>query len=369
MKRTVLLPVLLTIILICGMLPAACHQGFSHQPSTINQMKMLVTPQEQTVTQALQEALATDDTAVSDAPSHTVVDINKMWLWVYSNIKQTSDFALHGVSDYWQTPTETLALKAGDCEDFAILMVSLLRAYCVPQDQVYVAVGDDVNKDWHAFVLERYSYGAWVEFDPEYVDDAVLLDGDTPLPYTISYCFNDQSGFNGTPGYPKGYDIPSVSIVPVVPVLGLLAIADINSHNQTLDEAKRRLGELWLPTYIPQDYIFTVGSISSFGDSNYLSLTYQAGVERQLNVSETNNLGFDTGIFQPGTLEQSTINNHPAYFGVITYTLRTGSSSIIMNMLVLDFIQDSLVIKLSVTPTDLLTHEELVKIAESFVEY
>ena len=341
----------------------------SHQPSMINQMKLLVTPQDQTVTQALQEAMATPDKSVSYTSSSTIADINKIRLWVFSNIKQSSDEALHGVSDYWQTPTETLALQAGDCEDFAILMVSMLRAYGVPQDQVYAAVGDDANKNWHAFVVERYSYGVWVEIDPENVDDAVLLGSDTALPLKISYCFNDQGGFNGTPVYPKGNNIPSVSIIPVVPTLGLISISDINSHNQSLDEAKRRLGELWLPTYIPQDYIFTVGSISSFGDSNYLSLTYQAGVERQLNVSETNNLGFDTGIFQPGTLEQSTINNHPAYFGVITYTLRTGSSSIIMNMLVLDFIQDSLVIKLSVTPTDLLTHEELVKIAESFVEY
>jgi predicted transglutaminase-like cysteine proteinase len=334
----------------------------------INQMKLLVTPQDQTVTQALQEAMATPDKSVSYTSSSTIADINKIRLWVFSNIKVSSDEALHGVSDYWQTPTETLALKAGDCEDFAILMVSMMLAYGVPQDQVYVAVGDDLNKNWHAFVIERYSYGVWVEIDPENVDDAVLLGSDTALPLKISYCFNDQGGFNGTPVYPKGNNIPSVSIIPVVPTLGLISISDINSHNQSLDEAKRRLGELWLPTYIPQDYIFTVG----FGDSNYLSLTYQAGAERRLNVSETNAMGVaDISAFQPGTFEQTTINNQPAYFGILTYSVGTSTSSTTttMSMLVFGFIQGGLEIHLTVTPTDSLTHEELIKIAESFVEY
>ena len=204
----------------------------SHQPSTINQMKMLVTPQDQTVTQALQEALATPDTSVSEAPSSTIADINKMRLWVFSNIKQDSDQALHGVSDYWQTPTETLSLKAGDCEDFAILMVSMMRAYGAPKDQVYVAVGN-VNGDWHAFVVERYSYGAWVEFDPENVDDAVLLGGNMPLPYDISYCFNDQGGFNGKPVYPTHYNIPPVSIVPVIPPATSEGPRTITLINQT----------------------------------------------------------------------------------------------------------------------------------------
>ena len=235
MKITVLLSVLLTIILICGILPSACSRGFSHQPSTINQMKLLVTPQDQTITQALQEALATPDESISYTSSSSIADINKMRLWVYSNIKQTSDEALHGVSDYWQTPAETFNLKAGDCEDFAILMVSMMRAYGVPKDQVYVAVGDDVNKNWHAFVVERYSYGAWVEFDSQILDDAVQLGGNMTLLYDISYCFNDQGGFNGKPGYPAGYTIPTVSIVPVMPSLGWKSISDINSHNLRLD--------------------------------------------------------------------------------------------------------------------------------------
>jgi predicted transglutaminase-like cysteine proteinase len=266
MKRTIVLSILVTILIAGEMLPASCHNGFSHQPSTITQMKLLVTPVDPVVAQALQEALATSDTSISYTSSSTIADINKMRLWVFSNIKQTSDEALHGVSDYWQTPTETLTLKAGDCEDFAILMVSMLRAYGVPKDQVYVAVGDEVNKNWHAVVLERYSYGAWVEFDPQTMDDALPLGNNIALPYDISYCFNDQNGFNGKPVYPTGTTIPIANIVPVIPSPGPTLISDINSHNQRLDDAKHRLGELWLPTYLPQNYVFTVAEFDSFPD-------------------------------------------------------------------------------------------------------
>lgn len=44
------------------------------------------------------------------------------------NIPYQSDYDLWGTSDYWATPTETLYLKAGDCEDRAILAVSIFIA-------------------------------------------------------------------------------------------------------------------------------------------------------------------------------------------------------------------------------------------------
>lgn len=370
MKRTILLSLLVTIIVAGMILPAGCKRGFSHQPSTINQMKMLVTPGDTAVEQALQESLGNANTTSTDDASSGVTDINKMRLWVYSNIKQASDETLHGVSDYWQTPDETLTLRAGDCEDFAILMVSMMRAYGVPKDQVYVAVGYDANKDWHAFVLERYSYGAWVEFDPQNVDDAVLLGGNMALPYDISYCFNGQSGFNGTPGYPPGYTVPPVSIVPVKTLPKLIYISDVNAKNQDLDAAKQRLGELWLPTYMPKDYIFTDGYTYSSPGRCSLMLTYLAGIERQLIIGETNAIAaLDTALFQAGTVQQITINNQPATFGIITYHTGTDSSSTVISALVLDFIQGNLGIRFIVTPTDSLTHEELIKIAESFVKY
>jgi predicted transglutaminase-like cysteine proteinase len=370
MKRTILLALLVTILIAGEMLPASCTKGFSHQPCTINQMKMLVIPDDPVVPQALQEALGTADTTSTVAPSSIIADINKIRLWVYSNIKQTSDEALHGVNDYWQTPAETLALKAGDCEDFAILVVSMLRAYGIPKDQVYIAVGDDANKNSHAFVVERYSYGAWVEFDPQRVDDAVLLDGDMALDYDIAYCFNDQGGFDGIPVYPSGYIIPTASIVPVIPNLDAIYISDIASHNKDLDTAKQRLGELWLPTYLPQDYVFDSGMLYIYSGWWSFSLGYLAGLDRIIDISETNQIGtFDVDLFQPGTYEQTIINNQPAYFGVFTFSTGTGASKTVISGLIFGFIQGNLQVRVTVSPPDSLTHEELIKIAESFTAY
>ena len=56
--------------------------------------------------------------------------------FVHRNIVYMSDEASHGESDYWQLPTETLRLGSGDCEDQAILLVSILKALGV--DSVFV---------------------------------------------------------------------------------------------------------------------------------------------------------------------------------------------------------------------------------------
>jgi predicted transglutaminase-like cysteine proteinase len=372
MNKTFLFSLVRATIIVTGFLPAACNQGFSHQPASMSQRKMLMTPQDQTVTQALQEALGTGDTSSSDSQPSVVTDINAIRIWVFSNIQQTSDEALHGVNDYWQTPAETLSLKAGDCEDFAMLAVSMLRAYGVPKDQAYVAIGYDGNKDWHAFVLERYSYGAWVEFDPQNLDDAVLLGGNMALPYHISYCFNDENGFNGIPGYPQGYDVPTVSIAAVKPALEPISISSVVSHNQSLDETKRRLGELWLPAYLPADYVFMVGRTDSFSGLSTLDLVYQFGTERNLSIIESNGTAeLPQSIFQAGTLNYLTINNQPAYSVIIALTYRTTTSSqpVTMKILVLGFYQGQLQVRLMAMPSDSLTIEELIKIAESLVEY
>lgn len=44
------------------------------------------------------------------------------------------------VGDYWTTPDELLEEQAGDCDDKAILLCSILRNY-LPPDQVYCAFG------------------------------------------------------------------------------------------------------------------------------------------------------------------------------------------------------------------------------------
>ena len=47
--------------------------------------------------------------------------------WVADHIEYRSDEQRWDVSDYWQTPSQTLAKRTGDCEDFVILDMQLLH--------------------------------------------------------------------------------------------------------------------------------------------------------------------------------------------------------------------------------------------------
>ncbi len=57
--------------------------------------------------------------------------------------------------DFWALPRELLAARAGDCDDKAILLVSLLRNFIAPLD-VYCAVGtwrQNGKADGHMWVV------------------------------------------------------------------------------------------------------------------------------------------------------------------------------------------------------------------------
>lgn len=88
--------------------------------------------------------------------------------WVAYNIDYVSDEEQWGEADYWQTPEETLTLRTGDCEDFAILLCTLLRAYGIDENQVYVALGVDTEGYGHAFLIENwYLDGQWRAIEPQ----------------------------------------------------------------------------------------------------------------------------------------------------------------------------------------------------------
>lgn len=47
---------------------------------------------------------------------------------VHENVTYATDQEMHGMSDYWQYPAETLISGEGDCEDQALLLASVLEA-------------------------------------------------------------------------------------------------------------------------------------------------------------------------------------------------------------------------------------------------
>lgn len=94
--------------------------------------------------------------------------------------------------DYWCTPAETLAARKGDCDDKAILLVSILRNY-LPQDQVYCAFGMWYYKD-------KLDGHMWVITDGNDGQDRILESTAgagkiTRGRYILHGMFNDQLAF------------------------------------------------------------------------------------------------------------------------------------------------------------------------------
>jgi len=111
--------------------------------------------------------------------------------WVGSNIQYRSDSEIHGEREYWQFPNETIPLRTGDCEDFSILLCSLLRADGWSSDSVYVIVGEQ-NSQYHAWVRVIWN-DIQYNIEPQgngfatFLGDILSLSG-----YNAKYYFNDE---------------------------------------------------------------------------------------------------------------------------------------------------------------------------------
>jgi predicted transglutaminase-like cysteine proteinase len=68
-------------------------------------------------------------TSLVEPDKTTYENLMILYHFVRDNIKYADDGEMWGIMDYWQTPTETLRLGTGDCEDQAILLLSLIKAY------------------------------------------------------------------------------------------------------------------------------------------------------------------------------------------------------------------------------------------------
>jgi predicted transglutaminase-like cysteine proteinase len=133
-------------------------------------------------------------------------DFDAIREWVTTNIAYQSDSDLFHAGDYWQFPVEIIENGAGDCEDIAILLCSLLRAAGVPPEEVYVAVGTiKGTNDAHAYLFEHKSKGVWRVIEPQVSPILSNLTSDmADWVVTADYsskltCFNDKYVFAGLP--------------------------------------------------------------------------------------------------------------------------------------------------------------------------
>ena len=110
------------------------------------------------------------------------------------------------VGDYWTEPRELLEAQAGDCDDKAILLCSILRNY-LPADQVYCAFG--------LWALDGETTGhMWVVAEGEDGEDRIIEatagpERKTRGRYVLHGIFNDKYAFSTDIGL-REFDLKTV---------------------------------------------------------------------------------------------------------------------------------------------------------------
>lgn len=99
-----------------------------------------------------------------------------LWDWVCRNVSYRSDDG-----EFWHFPDEVIGQREGDCDDSALLLVSMLRRF-YPADRVYAVVG-----------TYRGLGHAWVELDGEILETTYTYAHSVPDPqnYHPMVKFND----------------------------------------------------------------------------------------------------------------------------------------------------------------------------------
>ena len=112
------------------------------------------------------------------------------------------------VGDYWTVPGELLEARAGDCDDKAILLTSILRNY-LPADQVYCAFGLwilDGETTGHMYVVTEGEDG-----EDHIIEATASPKMKTRGKYVLHGMFNDKYAFSTEIGL-REFDLKTVAL-------------------------------------------------------------------------------------------------------------------------------------------------------------
>lgn len=116
--------------------------------------------------------------------------------WVNHRIDYVEDRDLYGKADYWAGAHKTLRLGKGDCEDFALLKMSLLAAAGVRKEDMFLTIARDLaRRADHAVLVVRTPAGYRM------LDNAT----DTVLDASADYDYRPVLSFNGGQAWLHGY--------------------------------------------------------------------------------------------------------------------------------------------------------------------
>ncbi len=96
----------------------------------------------------------------------------KVLEFVTKELRYKSDDVYFGRAEWWQHPELTIQLGSGDCEDFALLIASLLRCSGVPAYKIKVCAGwvkiPGNKKGGHAYCIYLADDNEWYVLDGTY---------------------------------------------------------------------------------------------------------------------------------------------------------------------------------------------------------
>ncbi len=111
--------------------------------------------------------------------------------WVGNKIQYRSDSEIYNEREYWQFSNETIQLETGDCEDFSILLCSLLRSNGWESSSVHVIIGEKSNQH-HAWVRLIWE-GTQYNIEPQGTGFEIAIGDYLNLSGFEAICyFNDQ---------------------------------------------------------------------------------------------------------------------------------------------------------------------------------
>jgi len=119
--------------------------------------------------------------------------------WVASNIQYAYDDQVYG-GNYWQLPRETLQHGTGDCEDYAILLVSLYRAVGYDDNRVFVVLGY-TSRGYHGWAKIHVDVIGWRYIEPQEGGILAIIDifgSVSASEFTPQYEFNDIYAYQVT---------------------------------------------------------------------------------------------------------------------------------------------------------------------------
>jgi predicted transglutaminase-like cysteine proteinase len=115
--------------------------------------------------------------------------------WMNARLQFASDWEVYGEADHWAPLSESLPRGRGDCEDYAIGKMQLLRAAGVPAKDMYLLIARDlVRRADHALLIVRTD-NQFVVLDSS--NDLLLTDQEVSDYQPVMSFSGDQSWLHG----------------------------------------------------------------------------------------------------------------------------------------------------------------------------